>query len=173
MKTLIAVIYKHQPDAAAQTLNRLHDLEDEYLIDLHDAVIVRRNDKGKLTLQQSVNLASTGAWSGSFWGILIGLIFAGPLGLIVGGVAGAGIGALAGHFSDFGINDDFIRTLSKEVEPCCSALFVLARSMTTDKVIAALEGTGGHVIKTSLPADIEARLQQALQSGAVAAASHA
>jgi uncharacterized membrane protein len=37
----------------------------------------------------------------------------------------------------------------------------------------AIEGTGGHVIKTSLPADIEARLRQALQSGAAAATAHA
>jgi uncharacterized membrane protein len=170
MKTLIAVIYKHQPEAAAETLHRLHDLEDEYLIDLHDAVIVRRNEKGKLLLQQSVDLASTGAWGGSFWGVLIGLIFAGPVGGAIGGVAGAGIGAVSGYLSDFGIKDDFIRSLSKEVEPCCSALFVLARSMTTDKVIAALEGTGGQIIKTSLPADIEARLQQALLAGAKPAA---
>ncbi|MDD3762926.1 MAG: DUF1269 domain-containing protein [Nevskiales bacterium] len=165
MKTLIAVIYKHQPDAAAKTLDRLRDLEEEYLIDLHDAVVVRRNDKGKLTLMQSVNLASSGAWTGSFWGILIGMFF-GPLGWAVGGLAGAGLGALSGYLSDYGINDDFIRTLSEEVEPCCSALFVLARSMTTDKVIAALEGAGGHLIKTSLPTDIETRLQQALQAGA-------
>lgn len=170
MKTLIAVIYKHQPDAAAKTLNRLHDLEEEYLIDLSDAVIVRRNEKGKLTLQQSVNLVSSGAWTGSFWGILIGMFF-GPLGWAVGGAAGAGIGALSGYLSDYGINDDFIRSLSQEVEPCCSALFVLARSMTTDKVIAALEGSGGRVIKTSLPADIEARLQQALVSHAQAGAA--
>jgi uncharacterized membrane protein len=170
MKTLIAVIYKHQPEAAAETLHRLHDLEDEYLIDLHDAVIVRRNEKGKLLLQQSVDLASTGAWGGSFWGVLIGLIFAGPVGGAIGGVAGAGIGAVSGYLSDFGIKDDFIRSLSQEVEPCCSALFVLARSMTTDKVIAALEGTGGQVIKTSLPADIEARLQQAVQTNAAAIA---
>ncbi|ANX03938.1 DUF1269 domain-containing protein [Immundisolibacter cernigliae] len=170
MKTLIAVIYKHQPDAAAKTLDRLRDLEEEYLIDLDDAVVVRRNEKGRLTLQQSVNLAASGAWGGSFWGILIGLIFAGPLGMVVGGAAGAGIGALSGYFADFGINDDFIRALSKEVEPCCSALFVLARSMTTDKVIAALEGTGGQIIKTSLPADIEARLQQAVQTNAAAIA---
>lgn len=164
MKTLIAVIFKHQPDAAAKTLEQLRDLESEYLIDLHDAVIVRRSEKGKLTLLQSVNLESEGAWAGSYWGILIGLIFAGPLGLAIGGLAGAGVGALSGYLSDYGINDDLIRSLSDEVEPCCSALFVLARSMTTDKVIAALEGSGGHVIKTSLPADTEARLQQALQA---------
>lgn len=170
MKTLIAVIYKHQPDAAAITLNRLHDLEEEYLIDLTDAVVVRRNKKGKLTLQQSVDLTSAGALNGGFWGLLIGLFF-GPLGWIVGGAAGAGIGALSGYLTDYGIDDNFIRTLSDEVEPCCSALFVLARSMTTDKVIAALEGTGGRVLKTSLPVDIETRLQAALASQPAPAAT--
>jgi len=163
MKTLIAVIYKHQPEAAADTLYRLQDLQKEYLIALNDAVIVRRSDKGKLTLQQSVNLTSQGAWSGSFWGLLVGAIFAGPLGLIAGGVVGAGLGALSGSMVDYGIDDEFIRSLSEEVEPCCSALFVLAGSMTVDKVIEELRGTGGRLLQTSLPADIEMRLQQALQ----------
>lgn len=163
MRTLIAVIYKHQPEAAARTLDRLRDLDEEYLIELHDAVIVRRNEKGKLTLQQSVNLTSAGALGGSLWGILIGLIFAGPLGSPVGGLAGAGIGALSGYLNDYGIDDDYIRSLSKEVEPCCSALFVVAHSMTAERMIAALEGTGGKVVKTSLPADVEVRLQEAVR----------
>lgn len=162
MKTLIAVIYKHSPDAAAQVLTKLQDLQREYLIDLEDAVIVRRNEKGKLFLQQSVNLAATGALSGAFWGLLIGLIFAGPLGGAVVGAAGAGFGALAGNLDDYGIEDDFVRELSREVEPCCSALFILARSMTTDKVIEALEGTGGRLLRTSLPNDVEQRLRASL-----------
>lgn len=172
MNTLIAVIYKHQEDAAAQTLARLQDLQREYLIALEDAVIVRRNADGKLHLQQSINLTWAGAWTGAFWGLLVGVIFAGPLGLAVGGLGGAGLGALAARQSDYGIDDEFIRELSAEVEPCCSALFVLARSMTADKVIAELQGTGGQVLKTSLPADIEARLQQALASAAPGHAGH-
>ena len=172
MKTLIAVIYKHQEDAAAKTLVRLQDLEREYLIDLRDAVIVRRNQKGKLFLQQSVNLTAEGAWSGAFWGVVIGLIFAGPIGMAVAGAAGAGIGALSGQLSDYGIDDDFVRSLSSEVEPCCSALFVLADSMTTDKVINELHGTGGRLLKTSLSADVEARLQQSLQDNAPVPAPH-
>ena len=172
MNTLIAVIYKHQEDAAAKTLARLQDLQREYLIALEDAVIVRRNADGKLHLQQSVNLISAGAATGAFWGLLVGVIFAGPLGLAVGGLGGAGLGALAGRQADYGIDDEFIRELSVEVEPCCSALFVLVRSMTTDKVIAELEGTGGRLLKTSLPSDIEARLQQALVSAAPVPAPH-
>lgn len=166
MSTLIAIIYKHQEHAAAATLNRLIDLQQEYLIDLQDAVVVRRNKNGKIHLQQSINLPANGAWAGSFWGVLIGMLFAGPIGMLYGGVVGAGLGALSGQLSDYGINDEFIKTLSDEVEPCCSALFILARSITIDKVIGELEGTGGKIIKTSLPSDIETRLQQALQSTA-------
>lgn len=172
MHTLIAVIYKHQEDAAGQILARLQDMQREYLIALDDAVIVRRNADGKLHLQQSINLTSAGAWTGAFWGLLVGVIFAGPLGMAVGGLSGAGLGALAGRQSDYGIDDAFIRELSVEVEPCCSALFVLVRSMTTDKVIAELQGRGGRLLKTSLPSDIEARLQQALASAAPAPAPH-
>lgn len=162
MKTLIAVIYKHQENAAGQMLNRLQDLQKEYLIDLHDAVIVRRNADGKLFLQQSVNLVSAGAWSGVFWGVLIGMLFAGPVGVAAGGAIGAGVGALSAAGHDYGIDDDFIRSLSDEVEPCCSALFVLARSLTVDKIIHELQGTGGRVLRTSLPTDVEQRLQEAL-----------
>jgi uncharacterized membrane protein len=162
MKTLIAVIFKHDENAAGRVLNRLQDLEHEYLIDLHDAVIVRRNPNGKLFLQQSVNLAATGAWNGAFWGLLIGMLFAGPVGVVVGGAIGAGVGALSGSSVDYGINDDFIRSLSEDVEPCCSALFVLARSLTVDKLIDELQGSGGRVLKTSLAADVEQRLQDAL-----------
>lgn len=168
MKTLIAVIYKHQPDAAAQTLARLQDLEKEYLIELRDAVIVRRNEKGKLFLQQSVNLTAAGAWSGAFWGIFIGLIFAGLPGMVIAGLAGAGMGALSGRLSDYGIDDEFVRHLSTEVEPCCSALFVLTNAMTTDRVIEELQGTGGRILRTSLPADVEGRLQQSIATRSAA-----
>ena len=67
-------------------------------------------------------------------------------------------------FNELGIDDDFIKDLSKELEPCCSALFILTRKMTVDKVLDELKGTGGTIIKTSLSKDVEEKLQQALQS---------
>lgn len=163
MSTLVAIIFKHDEDGAEKALRKLRNLENEYLIDLEDAVIVHRREDGKVKLTQSVDLTSSGAWSGAFWGSLIGLIFTGPLGWLIIGGLGAGFGALAGSVSDYGINDDFIEDLSKEVEPCCSALFILVRRMTEDKVFEALGDTGGTIIKTSLPKDADARLQAALQ----------
>lgn len=163
MSTLVAIVFKHDEDGAEKALRKLRNLESEYLIDLEDAVIAHRREDGKVKLTQSVDLTSAGAWSGAFWGSLIGLIFTGPLGWLVVGGIGAGFGALAGYSSDYGIDDDFIKELSEELEPCCSALFILIRRMTEDKVFDALGNTGGTIIKTSLPKDADARLQAALE----------
>ncbi len=164
MSTLVGIIFKHDEDGAEKALQKLRSLESEYLIDLEDAVIAHRRKDGKVKLTQSVNLTSAGAWNGAFWGLLIGFLFTGPMGwLIVGGI-GAGFGALAGYSTDYGIDDDFIKDLSKELEPCCSALFILIRRMTEDKVLEELQGVGGTVIKTSLSKDAEEKLQAALQN---------
>jgi uncharacterized membrane protein len=160
--TLVAIIFEHDEAAAARALRKLNALEKDYLIDLKDAVVVTRREDGKIKLKQSVNLTSTFAWHGAFWGALIGLLFTGPLGWVLVTGLSAGFGALLGAASDYGIDDDFIRELSARMEPCCSALFVLIRSMTEDKVLQELNGLGGTVIKTSLSEDAERRLQAAL-----------
>ena len=164
MSTLVAVIFKQDENGAANALTKLRKLQKEYLIDLEDAVIVRRGEDGKIKLEQSIDLTSTFAISGALWGSLIGLILAGPLGWIVAGTAGAGFGVLTGHHTDYGIDDNFIKSLSDEVEPCCSALFVLIRKMTADRVLEELKGVGGKIIKTSLSKEEEERLQSALQA---------
>ena len=48
-------------------------------------------------------------------GTLAGLLVLNPLaGMAVGGLAGAGFGALSGSMADYGINDEFIKTLRKD-----------------------------------------------------------
>nr|WP_232017751.1 DUF1269 domain-containing protein [Cereibacter sphaeroides] len=61
---------------------------------MEDVVVVTRDAEGKVKLHQAVNLTAAGAVGGSFWGLLIGLLFLNPLlGLAVG--AGAGSSASA------------------------------------------------------------------------------
>ena len=67
-------------------------LQNEYLIDTEDVVVVTKNRQGKVKLQQAANLSAAGAVSGGFWGTLIGLLFLNP---IMGVVVGAGCGPLA------------------------------------------------------------------------------
>jgi uncharacterized membrane protein len=134
-------------------------LQKEYLIELEDAVVVTRDEKGKPKLDQAMNLTAAGAVGGSFWGLLIGAIFLNPL---LGMAVGAGAGALSGKLSDIGINDDFMKELGQTLQPGCSALFVLVRKSTPDKVLERLQGFGGTVLKTSLTKDREEELQKAL-----------
>ncbi|MCX6916416.1 MAG: DUF1269 domain-containing protein [Verrucomicrobia bacterium] len=160
MSTLIVVGYDDLYKAEEVRL-KLRRLQSEYLIDLEDAVVAVKDAKGKVKLHQAVNLTTAGAVSGGFWGSLIGLIFLNPLlGLAVGATAGAVSGAL----SDVGINDDFMKDLAATMTDGSSALFVLVRKATPDKVLEEIKGTGGRIIKTSLSHDDEARLQAALSA---------
>lgn len=108
--------------------------------------------------------ALSGATWGSLFGTLIGLLFFNPLaGLLTGAAIGAGSGALSGKLADYGIDDDFIRSLASTIEPNSSALFVLVRSVNTDKVLPELKPFGGTILRTSLSNEQEAQLKKALQ----------
>jgi uncharacterized membrane protein len=172
MSDLIVVAFPGE-DTADQVLNRLQALQKEHLIDLEDACVVVRDRNGKVHVKQAVNLvgleAASGGAFGAMWGTLIGLLFLNPLaGLLTGAAFGAGAGALSGMLSDYGINDDFIRSLGENLEPGTSALFVLVRRATLDKVLPEVRPFGGQVIHTSLSTEQEARLRRALEDVAVA-----
>src|SRR5262245_12209108 len=132
---------------------------------MEDAVVAIKDAKGKVKLHQAVNLTAAGAASGGFWGTLIGLIFLNPL---LGLAVGAGAGAVSGALTDVGINDHFMKNLAATMKPGSSALFVLVRKATPDKVLEELMGTGGTILKTSLSHEDEAKLQAALSAAPTA-----
>ena len=134
-------------------------LQKEYLIKMDDVVVVTKDEKGKVKLHQAMNLTATGAVGGSFWGMLVGLIFLNPL---VGAAVGAGAGALSGKLSDFGIDDKFMKQLGETFQAGNSALCVLVRKATPDKVLDALAPFKGTVLKTSLTLENEEKLKKAL-----------
>ena len=108
-----------------------------------------------------------GGLRGAMWGTLVGLLFLNPLaGMAIGGIAGAGVGALSGSLTDYGIRDDFIRKLGETIPEGSSALFVLFRSVTEDKVLPEIEPYKPRVLKTSLSNEAEEKLRAALSKGA-------
>jgi uncharacterized membrane protein len=156
---------------ADEVLNKLRALQKEYLIDLEDACVVERDANGKVFINQAVNLTAVGAAAGgsrgALWGTLVGLLFLNPLaGMAVGAVTGAGIGALSGSLSDYGIRDDFVKKLAETIPPGSSALFILFRSVTEDKVLAEIEPYKPRVLKTSLSNESEQRLKTVLSKAA-------
>ena len=160
MSTLVVIGYDDQFKAEEVRL-KLWKLQKEYLIDLEDAVVAIKDDKGSVKLHQAVNLTAAGAVSGGFWGSLVGLIFLNPL---LGLAVGATTGAVSGALIDVGIDDKFMKELAETLAPGSSALFVLVRKATPDKVLEEIKGSGGKVLRTSLSHDDEAKLQAALSA---------
>lgn len=162
MSDLIVIVYPTEAKAE-EVRARLIELQKQYLITLNDAVIATKNEAGKIKLNQLVNTTAAGAVSGSFWGLLVGVLFLNPL---LGVAVGAASGALGGALSDFGINDAFMKELSASLQPGNGALFVLVKDMTADKVLKEISGYGGVVLKTSLDETKEQVLRDALQKAA-------
>ena len=92
--------------------------------------------------------------------MLMGLLFLKPL---LGAAVGAGAGALSGKLSDIGIDDNFMKEFTRDFTPGASALFVLFRQATADKVLERLKDYKGKVLKTNLTIDSEKRLRQVLE----------
>ena len=158
MSTLVVIDYESEV-RAEEVRVALLKMQKEYLVDLEDAVVVIRDQKGRVKLRQLYNLTAAGAISGGFWGALIGLIFLNPLfGMAIGAAAGAVTGALR----DVGIDDNFMKELGQTLKPGTAALCVLIRQMTPDKVVDELKKFGGTLIKTNLCHENEAKLRDAL-----------
>ena len=158
MSDLVAIAY---PDlATAQTvMGNLGQAQKAHLIQLDDAVIVERRPDGKVKLHQPSS-AGFGAAGGALWGGLIGLIFLVPL---FGMAIGAASGAIAGHFTDTGVDDEFMKKIGTELTEGKAAVVLLVREITADKVLPEIK-IPGTVIQTSLNNEDETALQAALDA---------
>jgi uncharacterized membrane protein len=162
MSNLIVIGFNNEIDAFEMRA-ALARMQTQYLIEMEDAVVVTRDAKGKAQLHQSMNLTAAGAVSGAFWGTLIGMLFLNPL---LGAAVGAGSGALSGKLADIGINDQFMKDLGATLTPGTSALFVLVRKSTPDKVLEGLKAFAGkgRVLQTSLTKDKEEELRKFIEA---------
>jgi len=159
MSELVVIVFEDE-NTAFEIRSDLAKLQKEYLIEMEDVVVVTKDEAGKVKLHQAQNLTSAGAVGGSFWGLLIGMIFLNPL---LGAAIGAGAGALSGKFIDIGIDDQFIKNLSATFMPGTSALFFLLKKSKADKVLDSLKNYKGKVLKTSLTIDKEEALRAVLE----------
>jgi uncharacterized membrane protein len=158
MKSLLAIAYPTVLEAE-ETRLKVARLQQEYLLELEDIVVAHKSEDGKVKLHQAVHLTANGALEGSFLGLLVGLLFLNPL---LGAAIGAASGAVAGALADIGINDEMMKSMGAELEPGGAILFVLSKNMNIERVSAALQGSGGKIIKTSLKHQDSSLLQEAL-----------
>jgi len=156
MTTLTAFKFS-TPEGAGQMLNKIEALKKMELIKVQDAAIVTWPvGKSKPKTHQLTSMAGLGALQGAFWGMLFGLIFFVP---IFGMAIGAVMGGLAGHFADYGISDEFIRSTRSKVTEGTSALFLMTSDAVQDKVLEELKGFDFEIIATNLSKEQEEKLK--------------
>ncbi len=184
MAELIVVGFKKDMYRASEVLNKLTDLNDDWVVDLHDAVAVYRDYNGKLRVDQSYQMTTgEGAALGGLWGLLIGATLAIPFiagvsaaaaagtvaaGALGGTAIGAGAGAIdASAWKDeFGIPEDFVKRVGALIQPGDSAIYAILRVGDPDIVADQFKGYGGTVLRTTLSRDQQTKVEKVLNKSA-------
>jgi uncharacterized membrane protein len=158
--TLVSIVYPDE-GTAEKAMGSLESMEKQYLVDLQSAVYATKDPDGKVKVHNIERLTGAEATWGAFWGLLFGLLFFVP---VLGVAIGAGLGALFGHFTQIGLDENFVKGISEKMKPGTSAVFMLISGATTDRFTDGLKQFGGEVLQTNLPHDAEEKLQAALKS---------
>jgi uncharacterized membrane protein len=158
----LSVLKFSTPEGAQQMEGTLLNLQKQHLIEIQDAAIVTwPPGKKQPKTQQLHSLAGQGALMGAFWGMLFGLIFVVPF---FGLAVGAAMGALAGKFTDYGIDENFIKATREKVTEGTSALFLLTSGAVIDKIAEAVKGQQFEILSTNLPKEKEDELRAAFSA---------
>jgi uncharacterized membrane protein len=184
MAQLIVVGFKKDMYRASEVLNQLQRMNEDWAVDLHDAVAVYRDYNGKLRVDQSFQMTTKeGAGWGGLWGSLIGATLAIPFtggasaaaaaGTIAAGLAsGAALGASAGAIDaswwkdEFGIPDEFVQQVGAMIQPGDSAVYALLRTANPDTVANQFRGFGGTILSTTLSRDQQKKVETVLSTKA-------
>jgi uncharacterized membrane protein len=161
MATLVAIGYPDETTATAASLEA-NRLAKDLIIQPDAIAVIIRDREGKFHVTTNHHAVAGGTTWGMFWGLLFGMLFFVP---ILGMAVGAGLGALTGKLAKGAINKEFQQRIRDELQPGTSALFLVVEAVTPDKAVEALSRYGGTVLKSSLPKETEAELQEALHGG--------
>jgi len=180
MAELIVVGFKKDMYRASEVLNTLQEMNENWVVDLHDAVAVYRDYNGKLRVDQSYQMTTgQGAGWGGLFGGLIGALLAVPFTggasaaaaatLAAGASGGTALGATLGAIDaedwkdEYGISEDFVQRVGTMVQPGDSAIFALLRSLDPDLVAAQFKGYGGTILRTTLSPSQREKVEATLQ----------
>lgn len=184
MPELTVVGFKKDMYRASEVLNQLLRMNEDWTVDLHDAVAVYRDYNGKLRVDQSYRMTTReGAGWGLLWGSLIGALLAAPFtggastavvagsiaaGAAGGGAVGAGAGAMDASWwkDEFGIPEEFVQQVGAMIEPGDSAVFALLRTANPEVVAEQFRGYGGAILKTTLNKDQQKMVEKVLSGKA-------
>lgn len=145
-KNYVLLAAKYPNEEHAKTiLDMLESMYRALTIDLEDAVMITRDDDGKIKTHETTDVTTRkGAKRGIIAGGILGLIF--PPSLIATAIAGGGIGAVWGKIKDSGVKHDDIKELADSLTSGQAAIIVLVSPETAEATQRALGSYDGEVI---------------------------
>lgn len=144
---------------AAARLQRDDELQ------LHDAVIIRRDSDGTSRVTETTDVTPGQAGVGAgVWGLLLGTLFGGPIGGLVVGAATAGGGALYAKLRDTGVKDATIEQLRSAVPPGRTAVALLVSHVSVADLQRELTRfPNAELVETDMPPAAVNAVQEALK----------
>jgi uncharacterized membrane protein len=149
---------------AVEFMTAMARLARDGRLNLHDAVFVVKDDKGKTYVRETRDL-QTGrtALGAGLWSGLFGLLLGGPVGLLVAGGIGAGAGAITAKVVDVGVTDDFVDQLRDMVQPGTTTVALLGDEVDADAVLTELRRfEGARYVAGNLPIEAIRRVRDVL-----------
>ncbi len=133
-------------------------------IQIHDAVLIRRESDGTSHVRETTDLTPGQAGAGAgVWGLLLGTLFGGPIGGLVVGAASAGGGALYAKLVDTGVKDATIKELRQAVPPGRTAVALLVSHISVADLQRELTRfPNAQLVETDLPPAAVSAVQEAL-----------
>ena len=147
MSDQIIVATFNDTNAAYDAVTAMKGLKDRGVADFKPkaGVMVKKDDKGNLSLLETKNRPLWGTGVGTVAGALIGLIAGAP-----GAALGAALGATTGLTGDAvmaSLDDDFVDSVTRDMRPGMTALIVEADEKSTRPVDDIVALGGGHVYR--------------------------
>ena len=158
MNIELIVLAFDETEKAEESLKILQQLEKESFIEVVNAAVLTKDEKGKTAVYETADVdAKHGALFGAVSGGLLGLL-GGPVGAAVGVVAGAATGGIAAQLIDSGFTNKELKKLQAIMLPGSSALIALVEEQWAERAIAELAILEGTLFHLALAADIAAKL---------------
>ena len=147
MSDQIIVATFNNTNAAYDAITAMKALKDQGLSDFKPkaGVLVKKDDKGNLSVLESKERPLWGTAVGTTSGALIGLLGGAP-----GAALGAALGAMSGLTGDAvmeSLDDDFVDSVTKEMRPGMTAIVVEADEKSTRPVDDIVAKGGGNVYR--------------------------
>jgi uncharacterized membrane protein len=162
----IVILTWEDPDKAGEALKKLRHWKDEKMITVVDAVVIVKDDEGKVKVHETEQLTTKKglAWGGVA-GFLVGAIIGGPIGgVIVGGALGAAAAKI-----DVGISKGLIQEISDSLHGASSAIIAEVESDNEDFLPSVIRQSDGKLFEFSVTAEEKADTEKTL---AAATGSH-